>query len=60
VAGDKGGTVATQVAQAVTDVTGAKTADEAKQKVAADPKVASDLQVKLAQIALNAQIAASQ
>jgi lysozyme family protein len=59
-AGDKGGAIATQIAQAVTDVTGAKTADDAKQKVAADPKVAADLQVKLAQIALDAQKAASQ
>ena len=42
-AGDKGGAIATQVAKAVTDVTGAKTADDAKQKVAADPKVAADL-----------------
>jgi hypothetical protein len=60
IVGDKGGTVATQVAQAVTDVTGAKTANEATQKVTADPKVAADLQVKLAQIALDAHVAASQ
>ena len=60
VAGDQGGSIAQQVVQAVQDITGAKTADEARQKVAADPKVAADLQVKLAEIALNSQIVVAQ
>jgi lysozyme family protein len=63
VASDKDGAVAQQVVKTVTDVTGTTTAQEAKQKVETDPKVAADLQVKLAQIALDAQraqIAAAQ
>jgi hypothetical protein len=40
---NNGGTVEKQVVQAVTNATGANTADQAKQKVDADPKVATDL-----------------
>ncbi len=54
IAGDKAGTVASDVAKAVTDAT--KTDDPVKAKAAvdADPKVAADLQAKLAQIAVDA------
>jgi lysozyme family protein len=53
IAGDKAGTVASDVATAVKTATGSD--DPAAAKAAlADPKVAADLQVKLAQIALDA------
>jgi hypothetical protein len=55
VAGDKAGTIGAQVAKLVSDATGADTPEAAKAKIDADPKVAADLQVRLAQIALDAQ-----
>jgi hypothetical protein len=55
IAGDKGGDIGSAVVKAVTDATGAQTAEAAKAKVDADPKAAADLQVKLAQIALDAR-----
>ena len=54
IAGDKAGTIATDVATAVQTATGTSDPAAAKQKVASDPAVAADLQVKLAQIALDA------
>jgi hypothetical protein len=55
IAGDKAGTVATQVSQAVTDVT--KTSDpvEALKAIQADASAAADLRARLAQIAVDAQ-----
>jgi lysozyme family protein len=53
-AGDKAGTIATDVAQAVQATTGTNNPVEAKQKIAQDPQVAADLQTKLAQIAIDA------
>lgn len=54
IAGDKAGTIATDVAKAVETATGTSDPAEAKQKLAADPAVTSDLQIKLAQIAIDA------
>jgi hypothetical protein len=54
IAGDKAGTVAKDVAQAVTAVTGTTDPVAAKQKLAADPAVAAELQERLAQIAVAA------
>lgn len=54
-AGDTAGAVAQSVAQAVRTATGTSDPQEAKQKLDADPAVASDLRIKLAQIALEAQ-----
>ncbi|MGH6845455.1 MAG: hypothetical protein ACRECU_12205, partial [Methylocella sp.] len=53
-ADDKGGTIATDVAKAVTAITGTSDPNAAKQKLAQDPAAATELQVKLAQIALDA------
>jgi hypothetical protein len=53
-AGDKAGTVAGDVAQAVQTVTGSNNPVEARQKLAADPQAAADLQTRLAQIAIDA------
>jgi uncharacterized protein (TIGR02594 family) len=57
VAGDKAGTIAEKVAKSVTEATGANTPEAAKTRIDGDPKVAADLQVRLAQIALDAQAA---
>lgn len=54
IAGDRAGTVAKEVEQAVRSVTSAQDAPEAREKLAADPQVAAALQVKLAQIAVDA------
>jgi murein L,D-transpeptidase YcbB/YkuD len=54
VAGDKAGTIAGAVAQAVTDVTGATDPVAAKQKLDGDPQAAASLQQRLAEIALDA------
>jgi hypothetical protein len=54
IAGDKAGTVATDVANAVTKVTGTSDPATAKQKVNTDPAVAANLQAQLAQIAVTA------
>jgi hypothetical protein len=53
IAGDKAGAIGSAVAKAVTDATGTSSAEDAKTKIEADPRVAADLQVKLAQIALD-------
>jgi len=53
IAGDRAGTVAKEVEQAVKSVTNAQDAPEAREKLA-DPGVAAALQGKLAQIALDA------
>ncbi|HXW70394.1 MAG TPA: glycosyl hydrolase 108 family protein [Methylocella sp.] len=53
-AGDKAGTIAGDVAKAVSSATGTSDPAKAKQKLSQDPAVASDLQIKLAQIALEA------
>jgi hypothetical protein len=54
IAGDKAGTVATDVSNAVKQVTGTSDPAAAKQKISADPTVAANLQIQLAQIALAA------
>lgn len=54
IAGDKAGTVATDVANAVQTITGETDPAAAKARIAADPATATNLQVKLAQIALSA------
>jgi lysozyme family protein len=52
IVGDKAGRVADSVAEAVTEVTGASTAEEAQRRLEADPKVAANLRIRLAEIAL--------
>jgi len=54
IAGDKAGTVATDVANAVKTITGETDPTAAKAKIATDPATATNLQVQLAQIALTA------
>ena len=54
VAGKNGDEIASTVQDVVTKVTGATTPEEAKAKIAADPKVDTELQLKLAQVALDA------
>jgi lysozyme family protein len=54
IAGDKTGTVATDVASAVQKITGTSDAAAAKQKIDTDPTAAANLQIQLAQIALAA------
>jgi hypothetical protein len=54
IAGDKAGSVATDVAKAVSTATGTDDPVLAKQKLQTDPIASADLQVKLAQIALDA------
>jgi predicted chitinase/lysozyme family protein len=51
VVGDKAGTVAGAVSQAVTDITRTKNPEEAKQKLETDPAALAALQLKLAEIA---------
>jgi lysozyme family protein len=53
-AGDKAGTIATDVAKAVQTTTGTSDPVAAKQKLSQDPQAAADLQEKLAQIAIDA------
>lgn len=53
-AGDKAGTVAGTVAQAVTEITGASDPVAARQKLDSDPQVLATLQQRLAEIALEA------
>ena len=55
IAGDKAGTVATNVASVVQAVTGTADGAEAQHRLAADPALATELRVKLAQIALETQ-----
>jgi lysozyme family protein len=54
IAGDKAGTVATEVANVVQKVTGTADPTAAKQKLDSDPAASTDLQIQLAQIALAA------
>jgi lysozyme family protein len=54
VAGDKAGTVAGTIAQAVTEITGASDPVAARQKLDADPQIVANLQQRLAEIALDA------
>jgi hypothetical protein len=54
IAGDKAGTIASEVANTVQKVTGTTDPAAAKQKLDTDPAVAASLQVQLAQIALSA------
>lgn len=54
IAGDKGGTLASDVANAVKQVAGTSDPAAAKQKINSDPAVAADLQMQLAEIALSA------
>jgi len=54
IAGDKAGTIATDVANAVKTVTGTSDPVAAKQKLDSDPTAAANLQVQLAQIAITA------
>jgi len=53
-AGDKAGTIATDIANAVQKATGTTDPTAAKQKLASDPAASTDLQIQLAQIALAA------
>jgi type IV secretory pathway VirB10-like protein len=53
-AGDKAGTIANDVAKTVQTVTGTSDPVAAKQKLSEDPAAATDLKVKLAQIAVDA------
>lgn len=55
VAGDKAGVVASTVANVVQEVTGTPDAAEAQRKLAADPALAVQLRVRLAEIALETQ-----
>ena len=55
IAGDRAGTVATDVAHVVQAVTGTADGAEAQRKLAADPALATELRLKLAQIALETQ-----
>lgn len=55
IAGDRAGAVATQVAGVVQAVTGTSDPVEAQKRVAEDPAVATQLRVRLAEIALEAQ-----
>ncbi|WP_300450854.1 glycosyl hydrolase 108 family protein [Accumulibacter sp.] len=55
VAGDKAGVVASTVANVVQEVTGTPDALEAQRKLAADPALAVQLRVRLAEIALETQ-----
>jgi hypothetical protein len=54
IAGDKAGTLAGDVANAVQKTTGTADPAAAKQKVDTDPAVSANLQIQLAQIALSA------
>ena len=54
IAGDKAGSVATDVASAVQKITGTSDPVAAKQKLDTDPTAAANLQIQLAQIALAA------
>ncbi|HPU79674.1 glycosyl hydrolase 108 family protein [Accumulibacter sp.] len=55
IAGDKAGDVATTVANVVQEVTGTPDAAEAQRKLASDPALASQLRIRLAEIALETQ-----
>ena len=55
IAGDKAGDVATTVANVVQEVTGTPDAIEAQRKLAADPALAGQLRIRLAEIALETQ-----
>lgn len=57
IAGDRAGSVATQVAGVVQAVTGTSDPVEAQKKLAENNEVATQLRVKLAEIALQAQMA---
>jgi hypothetical protein len=54
IAGDKAGTLATDVASTVQKVTGTADPTAAKQKLDTDPAASANLQIQLAQIALSA------
>jgi lysozyme family protein len=55
IAGDKAGDIATTVANVVQEVTGTPDAAEAQRKLAADPALAIQLRIRLAEIALETQ-----
>jgi peptidoglycan hydrolase-like protein with peptidoglycan-binding domain len=55
IAGDKSGAIQDSIAKAVTDIAGTTDAVAARQKIDADPAAASELRVKLAQIAADAE-----
>ena len=55
IAGDKAGTVATTVANVVSEVTGTADPAEAQAKLAQDPAIIANLRIRLAEIALEAQ-----
>ena len=57
IAGDKAGSVATSVADVVSQVTGTTDPSEAQARIAQDPAIAANLRVRLAEIALQAQVA---
>jgi hypothetical protein len=55
IAGDRAGTAATQVAEAVRTVTGTDDPAQARDALAADPAKATELRIRLAEIALEQQ-----
>jgi peptidoglycan hydrolase-like protein with peptidoglycan-binding domain len=55
IAGDKAGSVATEISKAVTEVTKTTDPQEAKDKLTANPAAVTELQVKLAQIAVDTE-----
>ena len=55
IAGDKSGAIQDSIAKAVTDIAGTTDAAAARQKIDGDPAAASELRVKLAQIAADAE-----
>ncbi len=57
-AGDRAGTLATQVAGVVQQVTGTDSAAQAQKRLADDPTLATTLRVRLAELALESQKAA--
>lgn len=52
IAGDKAGKIADSVADVVASATGATNAEDAQRRIEADPKVAAELRVRLAEIAV--------
>ncbi|WP_341987597.1 glycosyl hydrolase 108 family protein [Azorhizobium sp. AG788] len=52
IAGDKVGVITASIGRAVAEATGTDNPQQAREKVASDPAVASDLQVRLAKIAV--------
>jgi hypothetical protein len=60
ISGDKAGSVATSVANVVTEVTGTSDPQAAQAKLAQDPAIAANLRIRLAEIALQAQTASDE